>query len=490
MADVTVPTAPPLARVPNVELVQTGTFNISTGTVTFTVEDLTNAVASQDCPAVHRPVLKLGHSDPRFDGEPAVGYVANMAVADNGRTLVGDYAGLPGWLGDVIASAYPQRSVEGQYDFRCQMGHTHPFVITAVALLGVAAPGVGTLQSLQDVAELYGVAAKSASPTGTPFTVHAKEQPMPNPAPQQVAAAVTTEDVRRAFYSTPAGQSWDVWIEEMQLQPEVQLIVIADESGVRTRVPVAIGDGDGEEAVSFGEPVPVLIEYVDKASPSGVAASSRRQGGLVFASRAESRPDTPVLPQTPAASAGGPPEQQEGAPVVTDEELTTLRTELGLSEDKTFDDVLAAVKASKQPQTSPTPPDEPDDDKTDDPPAAPAAVPADTAVAAAVAAAIEPWKGQVKQATAELARINAAAAAAKKESVIKAALGTGRIAPADREAWEKRYDQHPDVITEVLAATAEGSAVPVAMLGEPGGEEGDPFDADYQALFGDEKVGA
>jgi hypothetical protein len=487
MADVTVPTAPALSRIPNVELMHTGTWLASTGEFTCTTDDLLAAVAALDCPAVRRAGVKIGHTDPRFDGEPNVGYIDNLAVAENGRTLVGDYAGMPGWLADVLPSAWPDRSVEASYDFRCQMGHVHPFVLTAVALLGVARPGVGTLESLQDVAALYGIAA-AAPESGTPvrITVHAKEQPMPSPKPQQIAATVTTEDVRRAFYASPEGQSDYLWIEEMQLDPP-QLIVINDASGTRTRVPVTIGDGDGEEAVSFGDPVPVLIQYVDKASPSGVAASTARAGSLVFASRAESRPDT--TPQTPAASAGGPPEQ-EGAPVVTDEELTTLRTELGLADDASFPDVLAAVKASKQPQTSPEG-EPPDGDQTgDEPPAAPEAVSADTAVAAAVAAAIEPWKRQVEQSTAELARINAKAAADKKEAVIKAALGTGRIAPADREAWEKRYDKHPEVVEEVLAATAEGSAVPVAMLGEPGGEEDTAFDADYQALFGDEKVGA
>jgi hypothetical protein len=215
--DITVPTAPPLSRVSNVELMHTGTWPISTGVFTFTTDDLYQAVAALDCPAVRRPILKLGHVDPRFDGEPAVGYIDHMAVADGGRTLVGDYAGMPGWLGPVIASAYPDRSIEGEYDFRCQMGHTHPFVLTGLALLGVAAPGIGTLESLQDVAQLYGVEVAAAAPNhpaqqqggGQPVVVnvHAtQEAHVPNPNPRTVAASVTSEDVIRSFYeASPSG---------------------------------------------------------------------------------------------------------------------------------------------------------------------------------------------------------------------------------------------------------------------------------------------
>ncbi len=156
-----------LATVPGVELIRTGKWAISTGDWTVNAADLASAVAALNCPAVRKPRLKLGHVDPRFnaagvggpalDGEPAVGWVDNLRVADNGQTLVGDYRGVPGWLGQVMASAYPDRSVEGFHGYRCQLGHTHPFVLTGVALLGVTPPGVGTLTSLSDVARLYGV---------------------------------------------------------------------------------------------------------------------------------------------------------------------------------------------------------------------------------------------------------------------------------------------------------------------------------------------
>lgn len=155
-----------LKSIPGVELSAIGTWRASTGITTFTPEDMVNAVAALECPGVRNPVLKLGHDEPdstsgvRWDGEPAVGWVGNMHM--DGAKLIGDFMGMPAWLADqqddglsVIASAYPDRSVEIRRPFVCQIGHTHPSVITAVAFLGVYAPGVGVLKSMQDVYAIY-----------------------------------------------------------------------------------------------------------------------------------------------------------------------------------------------------------------------------------------------------------------------------------------------------------------------------------------------
>lgn len=156
-----------LARRDGVELVRVGSWALSTGHWNASPADLAAAVAASQCPAVRRPVLWIGHTDNRFtprggDGEPTIGWVENLRLADGGHTLLGDYVGVPAWLDQVMASAYPDRSVEGAYNRKCQLGHTHPFILDGVALLGVTRPGVGTLKSLQsldDVRALYGLAA-------------------------------------------------------------------------------------------------------------------------------------------------------------------------------------------------------------------------------------------------------------------------------------------------------------------------------------------
>jgi hypothetical protein len=483
MPDITVPAAPALATLPNVELIHTGTWDISTGEWTVTVEDLASAVAAMECPAVRRPVLKLGHTDPRFDGEPAVGWVANMATAEDGRALVGDYTGMPGWLGDVIASAYPDRSVEGAYDFRCQLGHTHPFVLTAVALLGVTSPGVGTLESLQDVAALYGVAAAGKpEQSGTPITLtinaSAQEVAVPNPRPLQIAAAVTSEDVRRAYYNGP-GDSWDQWIESMELDP-LQLIVMDDGAGKRYRVPVTIGAGDGEDAVSFGDPIPVVIRYEDAPK-----ASAPDKAPIVWASRAESRPgdkpaDTPKSPVTAAeaarrihnASAQEADTHKEGDVQFTDEQLSTLRTKLGLPDDATLEpsQVLAAISDSGT---------------------APQEEGASTGATEKVAASPKRADGTIvidasawEAQQASIRKLEAAAAKRSREErdqVISAAVKDGKFPPARKEHWARLWDADPEGTREVLA-TLQKNTVPLEELGG-GADADDDLDAEFAGLF-------
>jgi hypothetical protein len=162
VADVAVRQPIALRTLHGIELAAVGTWKASTGETTFTAEDFTNAVAAMDCPGVRNPVIKLGHAEPdstggvRWDGEPAVGWVANMRF--DGAKMMGDLTGMPAWLADadenglsVLAAAYPDRSIEIYRPFVCQIGHEHPSVITALSLLGVAPPGVGVLKSMQDV---------------------------------------------------------------------------------------------------------------------------------------------------------------------------------------------------------------------------------------------------------------------------------------------------------------------------------------------------
>lgn len=498
--DVTVPTAPPLARINRVELMHAGTWSASTGIHTFTMADFHSAVAALDCPAVRRPILKLGHIDPRFDGEPAVGYIDNLAVDEGGLTVVGDYVGMPGWLGAVIASAYPDRSIEGQWGFTCQVGHTHPFVLTAVALLGVQPPAIGTLQSLQDVAALYGVAAASEPPsTGVPVavTVRASEEPeMPNPRPMKVAASVSVEDVRREYYDKAP---WSYWITEVHLDP-LELIVNDDDTGKRYRVPV---DVTGDDTFAFGDPVEVLIRYIDRPSDT-VAASAQTAGQLVFASRGESRPgNAPATstagPQVPAAAADVPPDEDlEPAPDVVEPELPAAEPEHVTNPDPKEDLVSTDLSAFRSRLGLP---DDADQDaintamlaKLDEaaPPATDPAVEADPVV--------EPAKELVTASTPKLpagvvtidestladlrrnAMLGAAAherqRTADRDAHITDAVKLGKIPPARVEHWTKAWEADPDG-TKVTLSGLESGLVPVALSGSTGSGEPDLVDPD------------
>lgn len=133
-------------------------------------KDILAAVESAQCPAVRRPKLKLGHIDPRFnapeepefDGTPSLGWFDNLRASDDGETLIGDQVALP-WLSQVQAAAWPDRSIEGKKNIRCALGHTHPFVVTAVSLLGETPPGIPTLKSIKSIDDLPAALGVSAS---------------------------------------------------------------------------------------------------------------------------------------------------------------------------------------------------------------------------------------------------------------------------------------------------------------------------------------
>lgn len=140
---------PALVTIPNVPIVATGTYQLSTGEATFTHEDLVGYVNSVDDPAVKPARLKIGHMSEFGDGEPCFGKVLNPRLSEDGQTVIGDYVGVPAWLAEVLPVAYPSRSIEGALNATTATGKKHRLVVDAVSLLGVTLPGVSTLEDLE-----------------------------------------------------------------------------------------------------------------------------------------------------------------------------------------------------------------------------------------------------------------------------------------------------------------------------------------------------
>lgn len=161
---------PDLRTIPGVELLKAGRWDGVGGTFTITADDIEHAVEAHRAGAMRKPVIKIGHSDPRFDGSPALGYVDNLRLTDDGETLLGDLVNVPAAVAKLLPRAYPDRSIEGLYDYQAPDGAVWPFVITALALLGASAPAVRNLKSLQDVQALYDIAAAHR---GRPVTIAA-----------------------------------------------------------------------------------------------------------------------------------------------------------------------------------------------------------------------------------------------------------------------------------------------------------------------------
>lgn len=255
-----------LVTVPNVELCMVGDdWQASTGPVTITAEDLVAAVAAQDDPGLRTPVLKLGHVDPRFDGQPSIGRVCNLRTDGTGQVLLGDLVGVPAWIAEIIPSAWPSRSVEFCSNYQTGTGRTHDMALLGLALLGVQAPAI---EGLADVAALYQVQAASAA-AGQEVSVT-----LPG-----AALAVATEDVRRAYYDSLPGTQAYWWIRCMYLDPPE--LIVDDNNDHLYRVPYTVA-ADG--TVTFGDSQEVVIEYVN------APANASRRPSTVYGSLAASRP--------------------------------------------------------------------------------------------------------------------------------------------------------------------------------------------------------
>lgn len=149
------------AELLGVELARPGTWQLSSGDQTFTEQMLHDAARFAARADARPSPVKIGHVDKRFDGEPALGWLGNLRVADdNGPVLLGDITGMPDWLAATAPTAWPDRSVEGWTDYEAD-GETYSFVIDGLALLGVTPPGMSSIRSLRDLPQALGVAASA-----------------------------------------------------------------------------------------------------------------------------------------------------------------------------------------------------------------------------------------------------------------------------------------------------------------------------------------
>lgn len=285
MADVEVRTPVPLRTLHGIELAAVGTWKASTGETTFTPEDFANAVAALDCPGVRNPVIKLGHQedDPsggmRWDGEPAVGWIADMHVS--GAKMIGDFTGMPAWLADadenglsVLAAAYPDRSIEIYRPFICQIGHEHPSVITAVSLLGVYAPGVGVLKSMQDVYAAFTQGESEAAPVqarallSTTVTVAEQREPSDIEKRSGVDFAAEQEQWSAAVDSLVA--DWSDVSAQQRDELSAQITEAVDKN------PDDLGSLKVDSAVASAALLAAMVALAAKAAKQQISAAKKQ----------------------------------------------------------------------------------------------------------------------------------------------------------------------------------------------------------------------
>lgn len=284
-----------------VELVSVGEWLTSTGPAKFTKAHLEGIIASQEDPFIKPPRLILGHTpdeepyaesvspngkDGFFGEQPTIGKFVNLHLNKTEDTIIADLVGVPKWLADIMPTAFPNRSVEVYYNVQTKAGVKYAAIMPRVAALGINLPAVASLEDLQilyseegpDGVELVHIGERiAASAPGTTF----------------VKASIDVEAVRQAYYDEFAqGDRFWWWLKAMFVNPTI-IIALDDDTGALYAVPWS----STSDAVTFGEPSEVFMQYVETDSGRVAAQRAARDAfflgaDIVYHNAAESRPDT------------------------------------------------------------------------------------------------------------------------------------------------------------------------------------------------------
>lgn len=358
-----------LWHIDNVPIISTGIeYPLASGPTTFTEEDITDAVAATADVAIVSPRVKLGHTSDYNagligDAEQAFGRVEQLVLGDNNQTIYGNYIGTPEWLATVMPIAYPNRSIEGNFDVETVTGKKYKMVITAVVCLGVRWPGC---QVLEDLPLWYGseipegveidgaedIAASTGGGVREPYSM------------SDFRAAVDVSLIRRKFYNDgPGADNYSYWIrgERFDSKEGFQLIVDMGD-GELCRYPVKVKGSD----ITFGDYTLVTEEYPDKAVAAtavlaGMAIADRDM--VVYASRADTEADRPIHTPEEGAQMDEATRQAFAARL----DLPADATEEQIDAEFTRLRASAAEPAGDPPADPPTAGDPPADPPTDPP---------------------------------------------------------------------------------------------------------------------------
>lgn len=260
-----------------VELVRVGEFDLSTGKQTFTPAMIRDAAARAAAKGNNfRAPLKLGHTDPRNDGEPAFGWLGNLRAEGDGdaTVLLGDIHDMPQWLADTAPSAYPHRSVEGNVITAAD--GTTGLELTGLALLGVTPPGIPTLNSWRDLP-----AALAASSSQLPLTAFAAAYTAMQDAPTPPAEPP-------AEPSTPPTKGADLMSDTIT-------------QGLRERL--GVKDADLDEAGLLAALDQALTEHADP--PPAPATVTQEAVAAAIAASGKQLISTDVLDELRLAASAG-----------------------------------------------------------------------------------------------------------------------------------------------------------------------------------------
>ncbi len=302
-----------LVTVPGIELMRVGKWNLSTGEWECTEREIAAAIDAHEKGLLRKPVIRLGHNDPRFSGDPAVGWIDNLRASADGQALIGDMVGVPEWLAEILPSAYPSRSIEGLYDYTAPDGSEHEFVLTGLALLGATRPGVESLQSLQDVARLYDIAAAGqVGGKAIELTIEAADNPKPYgdvkyADPKNGKYPIDTEEHVRAAWSyinMPKNQKG--YSPEELAQIKARIKAAAKKFGIKIEAAEASETEEGGAVVALPDNVAEALGIDAAADEATVLAKIAELKTAAPAAEPEPDPAPTPEPVAAAAAAGAP----------------------------------------------------------------------------------------------------------------------------------------------------------------------------------------
>jgi hypothetical protein len=187
-------------ELPNQEVFKAGTWNGDH----YDVDDLDKMVEAYQATAEgYKPKLKLSHYHPK--GWPAVGYMDNLRRV--GSKLLADFKGIPKKVFDVIkAGGYTNKSAEVIWNCAVEMKDGQkkkfPYLMKAVALLGVDLPAVDNLNGLMEA--IYSSdggearAYKSQAPEGESKSYDLKTEETHMEKIEQLTADLATANTKLA----------------------------------------------------------------------------------------------------------------------------------------------------------------------------------------------------------------------------------------------------------------------------------------------------
>lgn len=472
-----------LRTVKDVEIVSTGTYSLDSGTTEFTADMLADAVRASTDSTIVAPRLKLGHTsklnDVLGDGEPAFGQVRNLRLAKNGQTIVGDLENVPAWLADNLPAHYPGRSIEGGMEFKAPSGHEYGMVISALALLGSAWPGVTSLEDLQAVVTANGRIENPVKvEDGEGFKLSGGQAAsLVNaklPDPPDISAALEVGNFRSVFAKDlragripkmiGAGDQLKWWPRSVEAGDDGSLSLTLDDSaGKIIQLPVKV-NGEG---LTYGEP----------SIRQAVAASG---------------PAPRVLASW--ASTGESPSTQGSAGMTREQMLKRL----GLAEDAT-DEAIVKATAEKPEALSATGDGDDeggdgsgdgDGDESGDGDEGSAVSTEGATLVTASGQKIKLGKGmtlidsetlgEVRSGAKAGAEVAATLAEQNRDGKITAAIKEGKFAVGRREHYEKAWDADAEG-TEALIASLAPGLIPVSEIGRAG--DGDAQTGDEDAAM-------